>query len=300
MGCVADDAPRPSASRRTASRSSSPGRVHGIRTNRSSPPSAANTGPGATITPRRSASLDQRPCRTRRGSSAPQREPAGRPVEAPLGQLLARPRRPGRRAARAAARRLAARISSASASSRDQHQLLEHGRAEVEADPGPGEPLHLAARRPDPAQPQPTPERLAGAPDRDRVGGVRRERSRHLLALERQRLVGLVDDRDGVRRDAGARRTPRAARRSSGGRSGSGSRGSGTPASARVWRSAAPTASRSQPSGSTGDRRQPGAAVRAARRWRWGRPATRPATRSPGPVKACATIDAADSAPASP
>ncbi len=46
-----------SASRSAAVSSSSAGRVHGIRTKWSSPPSAANTGPGATMTPRRSASV---------------------------------------------------------------------------------------------------------------------------------------------------------------------------------------------------------------------------------------------------
>ncbi len=79
-----------------------------------------------------------------------------------------------------------------------QHQLLEHGCAEVQPHPGLGQRVHPPVRCAQPAQPQPAPERLAGAADGDRVRGVRRERARHRLALERQCLVGLVHDGHGA------------------------------------------------------------------------------------------------------
>ena len=80
-----------------------------------------------------------------------------------------------------------------------QHQLLEHGRAEVEAEPRAGQPFGHPGWHAHPPQAQPAPEGLAGAADRDRVGGVRRERPWHLLTVQRQRLQRLVHDGDGAR-----------------------------------------------------------------------------------------------------
>ncbi|CAM3770305.1 hypothetical protein NOMA109596_10085 [Nocardioides marinus] len=77
-----------------------------------------------------------------------------------------------------------------------QHELLEHRRAQVEAQPRPCQLLGHPRRHPHPAQPQPAPEGLAGAADGDRTGGVRRERPRHLLTVQRQGLQRLVHDGD--------------------------------------------------------------------------------------------------------
>ena len=91
------------AIRRTASTSSSAGRVHGIRTNRSRPPSGAKTGPGAMITPCRSASSASGGAEAAPGPGARTRARARRSGPGRSTRAAARrPRRPGRRAARAA------------------------------------------------------------------------------------------------------------------------------------------------------------------------------------------------------
>ena len=177
---------------------SSSGRlVHGIRTNRSSPPSAANTGPGATITPCRSAAVATAvpsASGSRHHSASP---PVGTP-EVPRRDVLAE-RGHQRVALLAQPRAVAAQDLRRALEQSQEHELLEDGCAQVEAHPGPGQRVDEVVRRPHPAEPQAAPEALARAADGDRAGGVRRERPRHRLTLQRERLVRLVDHGDRAR-----------------------------------------------------------------------------------------------------
>ena len=77
-----------------------------------------------------------------------------------------------------------------------QHQLLEHRRAEVERQPRVRELLHRIPRRPDPAEAQSAPQQLADAADRHHVGRVRGEGRGCDRAVERELGDGLVDDRE--------------------------------------------------------------------------------------------------------
>ncbi len=179
-----------------------------------------------------------------------------------------------------------------------QCQLLEDGRSEVEAHPRLEQPVHLRQRGAQPAQAQPAPVGLAGAADRD--GGRRTPRR---AVASRPRAPAAGPGRGGPRRTrrpcgrvASARPAPPAARRSSAARSGSGSRRSGRRAAATPgagWR-------RGRRCPSRRDRRRAG--TRRAPAWRsaWvalGYVGYSTTTRSPGAVKACATIALAARAP---
>ena len=150
-----------------------------------------------------------------------------------------RPPRPARRAARAAgpgARRGSARGSASRWSARAARAPARRGRGR----PGPGSagPSGRGAPGSSPGAGRPRSDLLA-LPIVIVSGAYAANGRGICLALERERLVRLVDHGDRAGARAGGRRTPRAARRSSGGRSGSGSRGSGRPAAARSgagWR----------------------------------------------------------------
>ena len=156
-------------------------RVQGIRTKRSRPPSAANTGPGATITPRRSASAATRGAERPRAArtTAPARR-SGTP-EAPRRAARSRTRRDeARRAARAAAPGGAASTGAGVGRAAGPAPAARSPAPRGRGRPGPAVSRSIVGERgADPAQPQAAPEGLARAADRDRVGGVRRERARH-------------------------------------------------------------------------------------------------------------------------
>ena len=181
------------ASRSTASVSVSGGWVNGSRTNRSSPPSGAKSGPAASRTPR-----FRRPSPARGHGArqlAPQAQPAGGHPEAPGRQLRRQrgdQRRPG--GARAARRRTpstssrrAIRCTSASCSSTGAPRSRLSRAATSRG--------HPRLRRPHPADPQPAPERLARRTERHDVRGVRGERQRHRGLVDRHLGHRLVDDR---------------------------------------------------------------------------------------------------------
>ena len=246
--------------------SSSTGRVHGIRTNRSSPPSAANTGPGATMTPCRSAAAASA-VPSAPGELAPQRQPARRDPERPVGECARDARRPGAsRCSRSRAPVVRAATRPGVLEQPEQDQLLEHRRAEVEADPGVGQPVHLVVRGADPAEPQAAPERLARAADGDRVRRRSAANGRGIACPSSgSAWCGLVDDRRRVR----ARRSAAAyLSRSSSLISMAGGvlevrDQVGQPRRGLAQRGAA-TASRSQPSGSTGEAASRAPALRSA------------------------------------
>ena len=224
------------ARRRTASVRSSGEAVQGIRTKRSRPPSTANTGPGATTTPRRSASARRRGAE-RLGQLAPQREPAVGHAEAPLtAGARGRPRR-GRRVPAtsrcAVERRAPRRRGRAGRPAPAARRPAPRGRGR--SGPASSRSMSASGARTQPRRSPPQNDLLA-LPIVIASVGVGRERTRHVVGQpgrERERLVGLVDD--GRRAGAGerVRRAPRAGCRSSGARWGSGSRGSGRRAAAR-------------------------------------------------------------------
>ena len=171
-------------------------------------------------------------------------------------------------------------VSAAALEQPQQDQLLEHRRAEVEADPGVGEPVDQVVRRPHPAEPQAAPEALAGAADGDRARGERRERPRHRLALERQRLVRLVDDRDRARgADVRGVRLPLLVAHQQAGGVLEVRDQVGQPRRGLPQRGARPRRGPSRPGRRA--RRRAGRRCCAAPRSRWGRPATRPAPGRP-------------------
>ena len=146
----------------------------------------------------------------------------------------------------------------------------------------------------DPAQPQAAPEALAGAADRDRVGGVRRERARH-LAARRSASAWCASSTTAtvrVRRRWAAYSSRWLSRHQVAGGVLEVGDQVGQPGRGLPQRGGR-RASRSQPSGSTGEPDEPGARRAASPGSRWGRPATRPAPGRREPVNACATIDAA-------
>ena len=110
------------------------------------------------------------------GQLAPQGEPAARAGGTASRAGRVRPRAASASRCSRSRARWAARIASGVGQQPGQHELLEHRGAEVEAQPGLGQRVHLRVRRAQPAEPQAAPERLAGAADGDRVRGVRRER----------------------------------------------------------------------------------------------------------------------------
>ncbi len=133
---------------------------------------------------------------------APQRQPAVGHPERPLRQVLAdrghQHVAPGHEPLAVERQHLVRVVHQVS-----EHELLEHRCAQVEPDARVDQPLHLVEGSAHPAQSQTAPVGLARAADRDRVVGVRRERTGHRRGepgSQRERLVGLVghDDRAGA------------------------------------------------------------------------------------------------------